>query len=211
MQCLKKQLFKIWKSEDGTYTLEATLIFPLIMFLTLLFLLVAVVQWQQAALNQNATIIAEQLAANWDVSAKEITTGNFALINNDFKDTRGDDGLYWRIFNDGAATSQEPASFFNGLSKEKIDVAMEYLHDKGVSGTISYSGLPARTITVKLNRDVFPKLHLPFLNSSISATSTAHVAEPVQFMRNIDMAIYYSKSIEENFKIFESFNKKKKK
>lgn len=186
------------KNDQGSSTLEATLVFPIIMLGTFIFLLFAVAQWEQAALYQQATIIAEQVATTWDLSSKDLITGDFGPVDTD-TDGRYKDGLYWRLFNDFQG---------HGLAQDKINKAEKYLIDKGVSGTITYDGLLTRKITVRLNRNLGFHLKFPGLPETVTASASAHVAEPVQFMRNIDMAVYYYQQLSEKKQLLESFEKK---
>ena len=181
------------------------------MFFTIAFLFFAVAQWEKAALYKEATIMAEQVANTWDLSSKNLDSGEFPLLiksedTGRDADGRAKDGLYWR-FSDMEGSK---------VADEKLDTARKTLQEKGITGSVNYTGLPMRTVTVTLTRnlDFMKKLKLPFFSDKVTATASAHVSEPVQFMRNIDMAIYYEKVMAEvltgDNSIFKKFEKPKK-
>ncbi|QGS68926.1 hypothetical protein CV093_12355 [Oceanobacillus sp. 143] len=84
------------KDDDGAFTIEASLVFPILLMLTLSFILFAIVIYQQSVLHYSANTVAERVAFVWDNSDKDIDTGAF----DKYTTFDGGDGLYWRLTND---------------------------------------------------------------------------------------------------------------
>ncbi|KUO76566.1 MAG: hypothetical protein APF81_16680 [Desulfosporosinus sp. BRH_c37] len=181
----------------------------MIMFITMLLLLFAVAQWEKATLYEQATIVAEQVAATWDISSKELDTGNFILFEeiggNPHTDVRYKN-LYWRIFSDSSSmASSDEINPTGSLSQTKLRNAAEYLKKKGVTGTIRYDVFPLRTITVELHQNLGFNLKIPGMSDTIEAKAIAHVTEPAEFMRNIDMVLHYTSEFEKELEKYEKF------
>src|SRR5699024_12202435 len=87
-------LKKLKQREDGVFTLEATILFPIILIITMTFIFFSLVIYQKAMLTHSANTVAERLAFVWDNSYKDINSGEF----DKYPTFDGGDGLYWRTF-----------------------------------------------------------------------------------------------------------------
>lgn len=216
-------LHKLINSERGSFTLEASLILPIILIFTIVLILLGVAQWEKAALYQQATIVAEQLATTWDSKTKDLMTGNLRDLEGtgdlnifyNHLDTRTDvryqDGLYRRISEVlGGGASATTANEYSGSenSKVKLTEAIKFLQSRGATGTIQYNAL-TRAVTVELRHNLGFSFNFPGLGQQVTAKATAYVAEPVEFMRNVDLALYYGQVITNELKITDIFKDRK--
>ena len=80
------------RHEHGSFTIEASLVFPIIFILMLIFLFFSIVVYQRVTIYYVASQAAERVAFTWNNSYKDPITGDFLSGNND--------GLYWRLTND---------------------------------------------------------------------------------------------------------------
>jgi len=87
-----RRLLSFRVSEEGSFTLEASLVFPLILFCTVTLLFVGMYAYQNVFVQQIARTAAERLAFTWNNSHKDLITGNFTPSETD--------GLYWRLTHD---------------------------------------------------------------------------------------------------------------
>ncbi|WP_336759556.1 TadE/TadG family type IV pilus assembly protein [Paenibacillus sp. USHLN196] len=187
------------KKEEGSFTVEASLIFPVVLFILVLLLFFTMYMYQKTFLNQHAYAASERAAYSWDNSYKQAMTGEFVAGEHD--------NLYWRLTDDrmlGAlfgwvgADSQVsvsvPAGEGGSLSEQKLAQAMQHM-PSAMKGTIEYqNSLIQRKITTKLDQVI--SLPLPsFLFDSgnrVQTQGSSAVVEPVEFIRTVDLVRYYA-------------------
>lgn len=87
---------KKWlKEEHGSFSLEASLVFPAFLIFTLIGVFFCIIIFQMGSASFNAHRASTHLAYVWDNSTKDITTGEFDKTQlTGLPDS--DDGLYWR-------------------------------------------------------------------------------------------------------------------
>ncbi|WP_165767878.1 TadE/TadG family type IV pilus assembly protein [Virgibacillus indicus] len=200
---------KLRKSERGNFTIEASLIFPILLMLTLCLVFLSLVIYQKSALHYSANSVAERLAFIWDNSYKDISDGSF----DKYTTFDGGDGLYWRV-TDNQFLSQFGISIFSGssasvpigsgggggLPQKKLSRASSGVLPAGATGTVEYeNGLAGSNIKVTLTSP----LNLPssvlnlFGISEIKAEVSHAVVEPTEFIRTTDLVIYAIESIKD--------------
>ncbi|WP_046225530.1 TadE/TadG family type IV pilus assembly protein [Paenibacillus dauci] len=198
----KLHIQRLWKNTKGSFTIEASLVFPIILFTTLLILFFCMYQYQNTMLKQAASKTSERASYSWDNSHKEPVTGAFAQGEND--------GLYWRLTQDdmlsklfgwaGAASSAEvsiPGGSGGSLPTDKLSAAASWVPGE-MSGNITYNNqLMIRRIKTTLSRPVsFGALERELghpLQAEVSAGAV--VVEPVEFIRNVELLRYYGAKI----------------
>ncbi len=99
------------KDERGSFTIEASLLLPIVMFITMLLLFFCLYSYQQSMLLQVASASTERAAYNWDNSHKEVS-GSF--VTGEF------DSLYWRIGEDALLSSLFGGVGGNGPSDHSV-------------------------------------------------------------------------------------------
>lgn len=207
-------------NQKGSFTIEASLVFPMIFLITILLIFMNLYVYQKSTLYYLADTTAKHAAWNWDNSYKDAKTGAFnpyeknAATGQQLKN----DGLYWRFsdyhildvltFNFSSAVSPRSLSISNNDRSEPTnrgDDLIAYKLQKassilpvGVSGTISYENkFYKRKISVKLQNP----LRMPdfikamFKTELVEAEASAFVTEPAEFIRNIDFALYIGQKI----------------
>lgn len=172
---------KLKRDEQGSFTIEATMIFPIILILIILFILFSLVIYEKVTLQYQANRVVSQLAHSWSSSTMNVQTGE--MDENDYV-TKNKDGLYWRltsndIFGIGIAD--------NGLIDKKINRIDEF------AGNVSFeNGTFTQTIKIEMEK----QLSLPpvvadiFGVSSVGASASHPVIEPVEIIRTTDFMIY---------------------
>jgi uncharacterized protein (UPF0333 family) len=196
----------LYKNHRGSFTIEASLIFPVIFLITVAILFFSIFIYQKVTLHFLATETAEKIAFVWDNSYRDINTGEFEIAQKD--------PLYWRTFNDNKIDLldmmlEKDSSYVefdqngnvdlssnNELSNLKLEKGAGLI-PRGVSGKIMYQNLLVeRTIKVELETAFKnPILSLFYKNEIISAEATAKIAEPTQFIRNVDFVLIYTQEI----------------
>lgn len=201
---MKKANF--WRNTRGSFTIEASIVFPIILFTTLLLLFFCMVLYQNTMLKQAASKTSERAAYSWDNSHKDANTGAVAEGQND--------GLYWRLTQDemlsklfgwaGAASGAEvsiPGGSGGSLPQQKLSAAASWVPGE-MSGNIKYdNGMLMRSIETTLSRPVsFAPLERQLGHSlTQQITAGAVVVEPVEFIRNVELLRYYAAKASGNF------------
>ncbi|WP_141554354.1 TadE/TadG family type IV pilus assembly protein [Virgibacillus ndiopensis] len=196
---------KIRKKEDGNFTIEATVIFPIILMLTISLVFFSLVIYQKAVLHYSANTLAERLAFVWDNSDKDIDTGYF----DKYTTFSGGDGLYWRLFGNsflskfgldfGSNNATIPIGGGGGsLVEDKLARSTTSILPAGATGKVSYKN---SIVGGKIVVDLESPLNLPsFLQDlfgidKIEAKVSHAVVEPTEVIRTTDTVIHAGKTI----------------
>ncbi|THF74818.1 hypothetical protein [Cohnella fermenti] len=93
MSSFKTGIRRWWANAEGSFVLEASLVFPVLLLISFLLLLFALYAGQGAIVYYETSAAAERAAFTWSNSAKELRTG--AYPSGQYE------GLYWRLAEDG--------------------------------------------------------------------------------------------------------------
>lgn len=198
---MKKYLHKWWKrliSEDGAYTVEASIIFPVVFYCSLAMLFFAMLMFQHVMSSHAATLAAERGAAFWDNSFKDATTGTYPEGKHD--------GLYWRLFDDfmldrllgvvtGSVTNEIslPVNSDSSSLPEKKLMRAGRLLPPIFRGEMKFDNIAIeRKVKVSLNRPLYQTAFEQFTGRRVSGKgeATAAVVEPVEFIRSVEFGRY---------------------
>ncbi|WP_434752425.1 TadE/TadG family type IV pilus assembly protein [Paenibacillus amylolyticus] len=186
------------EKEEGSFTVEASLIFPIILFILVLLLFFTMYMYQKTFLNQHAYAASERAAYSWDNSSKQALTGEYAA---------GDyDHLYWRLTDDRllgalfgwAGADNEisvsvPGGEDGNLSEKKLIQASSHM-PSAMKGTMMYQNtLIQRKVITRLEQVISLPLPSFLFNSGngVLTQGSSAVVEPVEFIRTVDLARYY--------------------
>lgn len=196
-----RRLLSLRASEQGSFTLEASLVFPLILFCTVTLLFVGMYAYQSVFVQQLARTTAERLAFTWNNSHKDLATGNFNPSETD--------GLYWRLTQDsvsdlfgmlsGSGTTEVmiPSGSRSGHVENKLAKSSALL-PHGVTGSAKYANyLFDHQIEVQLKKSfLMPVQFKRWLDSEqTTGRAVSHVVEPVELIRLTDITRTYFKAI----------------
>lgn len=193
------------QEEEGSMTVEASMIFPAIFYCTLAILFFAMLIYQTVLSSHAAAQAAERAAAFWDNSHKEAVTGAYG------KGQR--DGMYWRLLDDrlldkvfGGGFGGEnhmvklpAASASNSLPERKLTRAARLVPD-AFHGKMSYeNGLLDRRITAELDKPLYQAMFRNMAGREISneGQAASAVVEPVEFIRTVEFARYMATKLKE--------------
>ncbi|MFD2612171.1 TadE/TadG family type IV pilus assembly protein [Paenibacillus gansuensis] len=191
---------KLLRSAQGSFTVEASLVFPVILLLTVILIFLSLLVYQKSAVTLLADRMAQRSASQWDNSNRLYHSGEFLPGRYD--------GLYWRNVQD-----DEDGQFqflIPGSSREiqldtKEGVQADTLPQKklgksaanlpaGVHGRFSYhNGLFSRSVSVHLySKMANPGILEPwFGQGAFSGEAKAYITEPVEFIRSVDLVRTY--------------------
>ncbi|WP_127530562.1 pilus assembly protein [Paenibacillus kobensis] len=197
------------KEESGSYTLEATLVLPIILIIVAVMLLFTGYSYEKTVLYGAAVVTSERTAFLWDNSNRDVQSGNAAADQYD--------GLYWRIGEDGmlqslfglSGSDRGEASRIieadrsgeaeeegdDSLAERKLARSSALLSDVDrLQGEIRYDrGTVTRRITTMLRLSGDAPLLARWLGRSEPGSSAASViVEPTEFIRTIDLVRYYT-------------------
>ncbi|MDO7907297.1 TadE/TadG family type IV pilus assembly protein [Paenibacillus sp. JX-17] len=184
--------------EDGSFSLEASLVFPIVLLTLFLLMFFCVYLYQQAILMQTAAMSSEQAAYSWDNSHKEPQTGFF-------KEGQYD-SLYWRLYDDQllgalfgwAGAEQERVISLPG-SEQEGDLSILKMSRAGsrilnpMAGEMRYHNrLISRQVSVRLERPVtLPMLKHYMRNPELEVETQSGIVEPVEWIRSFELVRYY--------------------
>ncbi|MBP2114136.1 TadE/TadG family type IV pilus assembly protein [Paenibacillus silagei] len=194
------------REDEGSFTIEASLLLPMLMGITMVLLFFSLYSYQKSMLLQIASATAERAAYNWENSNRTVS-GEFQTGNVD--------PLYWRIDEDGLLASLFGSGAENGstaitlpgnaeeggpLPVVKLRRASQMV-PAGLKGEMSYVyGLTGRRISTELKK----VLHLPVLDNLLADRAApevyarSYVTEPVEFIRTVDLMRYYGSKFKQD-------------
>ncbi len=187
------RISKLLKSVSGSYTLEAATIIPFILLLLISLVFLAMYLYQQLFLLDTVIYSAKQRAATWDNSHKKMEDG--------FQTVLADDGLYWQLLNDnlvGANSTLVSQKLSYGERFIRSTLAQGAFRSQANEIKLEYTNqLLKRTVKVKVTENPLLPVALfnNFLNSQLVVEAEAEVVEPVEFIRNIDLAERYGREL----------------
>jgi len=202
---------EVAKGERGSFTFEASAVFPILASLVLLFMLSGIYMYQKAIVYYVASAASERAAFSWDNSNRDPDSGILAQPEYD--------SLYWRL-----KDNQMLGSLFGSFSAEEADVVMTMpmaaelkeeegrqrlplperklaasgeramKSDAGYEGELSYSRtLLIQSVTTKLKQPLsFSSALSKWGLKEPAAMSAAAIVDPVEFIRNVDLLRYYT-------------------
>lgn len=187
------------ENDDGSFTVEASLLLPIIMGITMLLIFFSLYSYQKSMLMQIASAATERAAYNWDNSRKSVE-GSFAAGEYDSLYWRiGEDGLLSSLFGIGAESGSVTVRLPAGSEVGGSLPVMKLQHFSAIvpanlTGEVQYAyALTGRRISAELKR----VLHLPVLDGLLSdganpeVTARSVASEPVEFIRTVDLMRYY--------------------
>lgn len=188
------------RDSRGSFTLEASLVLPVIFFVVLVLLFFCLYMYQHTLLGQAAAAASERAAYVWDNSERNDLTGAFAQGKHD--------SLYWRLTDDGMLRSifgwnedggavrvtlpMNSNTETQGLPMTKLSRTGEKL-PAGIQGELRYdNGLLLRKVTVALERLIpLAPLERWMGDARQSGKADAYIVEPVEWIRTVELARYY--------------------
>ncbi|WP_284139668.1 MULTISPECIES: TadE/TadG family type IV pilus assembly protein [unclassified Virgibacillus] len=192
------------KEDDGSFSLEATIIFPILLILILLFIFFSLVIYEKVILQYKANQIASRMAQTWSSSTMDLQTGE--MNESDYVVNNGD-GLYWRI------TSNNGFNKFGLQLSDNGVVARKKGREKDYAGDITFeNGLFVQKIEVSLKKDLaLPDVIAKTLGvSKVGATASHPVVDQTEMIRNTDFIVYgFNKFKKYASEYIPFFNKKK--
>lgn len=185
---------KKYLTENGSYTLETTLIFPLIFIFLLLLLSLSLIQYQLAWQFYETTTIADKTAHNWEVIDRIFITGEY-----DINAKRSN--LYWRITNENVF---QGIILAKGAEEGVLLRTADKFNNRGTSNLIinQASDLLATSYSnvIKLDTGLFKQIKVrtianivKFLPIEITdelkttVSSYSYISEPDEFIRLINL------------------------
>ncbi|PJN57233.1 hypothetical protein PAEVO_39610 [Paenibacillus sp. GM2FR] len=197
---MSKRLPRRWKDETGSFTVEASLVLPIVLMVTVLLLFLCLYIYQQSMLVQASAAASERTAYSWDNSHKFAATGSVEQGQYD--------SLYWRLTEDNVVGTL--FGLVGGDSTRSITLPQgeaeggklpELKLSKGgtavpasMAGEMRYTNqLLIRKVTTSLNEQVTltPLSRILDDGGQIKVSAQSIVVDPVEFIRSVDLMRYY--------------------
>lgn len=192
-------MIRLLRNRDGSFTLEASLVFPAIFVTLTVMLFFCLFLYQRAILDQAAVVAAERSAYVWDNSHRDPRTGS---------SPEGQyDSLYWRLSDDGMLKAIFGLSGSSSTAHIQLPSAADGKDSlpvlklrrvgsaipAGINGTMEYGNdILLRKVDVSLKRLVpLAPLERIIGDPTQAGRSVAYVVDPVEWIRTVDLARYY--------------------
>ncbi|WP_098748701.1 TadE family protein [Paenibacillus sp. EZ-K15] len=197
---MSKGFQRRWKDESGSFTVEASLVLPIVLMVTVLLLFLCLYIYQQSMLVQASAAASERTAFSWDNSHKIAATGSVEQGQYD--------ALYWRLTDDhvlgtlfGLAGGDGTKAIQLPHGEEGSGKLPELKMSKGgtavpasMAGEMRYTNqLLIRKVTTSLNEQVSltPLSRILDDGGQIKVSAQSIVVDPVEFIRTVDLMRYY--------------------
>lgn len=183
------------KDDRGSFTIEASFVFPSLLIFTLLGVFFCIVVFQIGTANYVAQKAAAQTAFVWNNSHKDIVTGEFGKQYYSGLDTGGD-GLYWRLTDNNILSIFNIAGSFSiaGDKKDLTDIKTGKAKDKGaITVEVSYNN---KLIYSEVKATAESSLYIPSFvvsvlgSDTVQATSTHVVTDTPELVRTFNFTKY---------------------
>jgi len=180
-------MLKTQKAERGSYTIEAVIVMSSILFAVCAILFSFMIMYQNVVLIYAASSGAEQGAATWVNSGIKMETG----------EGYNDDGLYWRLteFGGGGSLAAQKKDKIKAYVMQKLSLSI--FSNSKIDVNVDFSdNLIQRTVTVGVSQSItipFEAVAKYFNNGDspfvIKAEVSSAIAEPAEYIRNIDFVL----------------------
>jgi hypothetical protein len=187
------------QDEEGSFSLEASLVMPVILLLIFVMLFFCIYLYQKTILVQLSSTASERSTYSWDNSYKDPVHGAFEQGERD--------SLYWRLKDDAAlgalfgwagADNEVTVSIIDAAGDDSPLAAQKMLQAAeglpwGLDGGMSYqNSMITRKITTNLeNMAEFPLLNSVMGEPEMKSSVWAGIVEPVEFIRTVELMRYY--------------------
>ncbi|OEF99073.1 hypothetical protein BHF71_02505 [Vulcanibacillus modesticaldus] len=214
---MSNSLYRLQKKEKGSFTVEASLIFPIIFLFIVLLIFLSVIAYQKVLLYYVATQAADRVAFNWNNSHKDPITGEYQMEETD--------GLYWRLTGDRVLNkllstyednrtinitikdSYEPID----LSEKKLAI-MSRVIPNGIGGNIIFQkNIYEDKVIVKLDRLIkVPSFVSRLIGNKIEVMAYSTTTDPVEYIRSVDLIINYSQKFNQQKELINKILRKQR-
>jgi len=202
------------EQKKGSITVEASIIIPTIIFILIGLILCFMLLYQKTLLVKTATSAAQQAAEIWIDSRKDITNGSWN------QETESD-SLYNCLFDNSFSYTTLINMESNGKKRwkdtgdntqgRKLDKILKFI-DKGLSKSLLKASITKVEVDYKNNilegkieATLTQQIKVPLGwikaifdgkdTMLITAKGTAIVAQPAEYIRNVDLALEYANRI----------------
>lgn len=179
--------------EQGSFTIEATLVFPTVFLVVIALLFFSMYSYQKVLVYYQASTTTERAAFMWNNSHRNGTTGALQgdTMNNN-------DGLYWRLFQDGSYSSSLSGAG-GALPGQKFNQVLKDRNFSG-TGTISYNNyFVVREMKMEMNKKIAMPNLFGMPKEAIAMTRST-TSDPVEFIRTVDFMYSYMPTVMERIK-----------
>ncbi|MFS0723445.1 TadE/TadG family type IV pilus assembly protein [Paenibacillus sp. 1P07SE] len=195
-----RSLRSLVRGERGSFTIEASLVFPAVLVALLAMLFMSMYVYQKVVLYHSASLTAGRAAHSWDNSHRDAMSG--------LAPAGQYDALYWRLHDDhmldslfGLVADTEPVrvqlpdggTSEGGLPTTKLSAAAVFIPE-AYGGDLTFEGgLLQRTVTARVRQPIrIAPLEYLIGHSEPQARAAGTVVDPVEFIRSVDLVRYYT-------------------
>ena len=190
---------KLRRDSEGSFTLEASLIFPIMFIVTIALILFSLVVYEKVVIFQRAHLIAERAAYTWDNSHKDFETGEFEA--NEYSTMENGDGLYWRTNYIGEEfISQVFGGGLGGVGGVKTAKAQDKGGEMLPGATINVTPPSSAGFDRKIEVTLTGRLRVPdfvdlITGGDFTVTAAASIKDPVEMIRTTDFIFNYGEQM----------------
>jgi hypothetical protein len=220
MKIIKKKLKRFKENQQGTFTLEASLVFPIIMFTLIIFLLLSIYFYEKITVYYVASSAAEKASFLWDNNGRKIIKEEDiinvgGLEKTDDKFGKSSHPIVSTIEYIRTNRNTNEVSNPEQISIKKFGLGEIYLsntsseNDKklkvvsdtipvGLNGTVKYDKKGNNKVVVEVSKPLkLPDFFLKLIGNKkeVEERAISYTSDPTEFMRNIDLTRVIAKEI----------------
>lgn len=190
------------EEERASYSIEASIVLPILLSVIILFIVIALAILQLISMYYIGVVSAERSAHAWNNSHRDVQSG--ALLTQQYDSLYGNNtgmAIMHTLFSKSSelypyTRNMEDAHTPTHIQEEKLQKTIQYLQNKRLnlfSGGVSYQ-------PQLLGSSIISTLKYKKLESITTVTHRAYIAEPVEFLRNYQLIIYYKERLSHHSK-----------
>ncbi|MEQ8174812.1 MAG: TadE family protein [Syntrophomonadaceae bacterium] len=194
---MKRQMAKVLNiihSERGSFTIEATLVFPMVFLVVIALLFFSLYSYQKVLVYYQASTTTERAAFIWNNSHRNGTTGALGGTSGGYLNImENNDGLYWRLYQDGSYSSSLSGAG-GSIQGQKFNQVLKDRNFSG-TGTISYNNyFVVREMKMEMNKKIAMPNLFGMPKEAIARTRST-TTDPVEFIRTVDFMYSYMPTV----------------
>lgn len=188
-----KSTFKYIMDEQGSFTIEATLVFPTVFLVVIALLFFSMYSYQKVLVYYQSSTTTERAAFIWNNSHRNGTTGALGDSGGYLNIMENNNGLYWRLFQDGSYSSSLSGAG-GPIQGQKFNQVLKERQFSG-TGTVSYNNyFVVREIKMEMNKKIAMPNLFGMPKEAIAKTRST-TTDPVEFIRTVDFMYSYMPTV----------------
>jgi len=211
---VRNKIRQFHKDEKGSAIMEAAFLYPSILIMAMVLLFMTIVVYQKAVVSYVAHTAADGIAHTWLNDAGNIGNDDGYSGKVTTYNTNGEDGLYWKLFEDNIITREifnvksAGSSGATGSKLQKGDTYYSAKYNTTIKAELLTDGSSRIKVTATSPFKIPDILKSFNIDSDVKAIAYAKWSDPVEGIRNVRVAMFVVDELRNQFKNLDKILKK---